>query len=209
VVDDWKAEKDRLINHLLRPGYKYLNLNPYAVLQVPLAAKDEEVKKAYRHLSRYVHPDKNPDDRPRAQEAFEAVNKAYKMLTEADVIEKCKQVVAIAKQRIDEQFQKEKGKSDAPIDKVKYDKDLMSETYKLFAEVEKRRIQLDERDAAERKRKREQEIDLETKRKTIKEKEETWEKGRDERVNSWRTFATSKGKKSVGELKPPKLKQTK
>lgn len=109
---------------------------------------------------------------------------------------------------------------------------MLTETYKLFAEVEKRRIQLDERDAAERKRKREQEIgnflyfshfyniivcailisvtfvELETKRKNIKEKEETWEKGRDERVNSWRTFATGKGKK-VGELKPPKLKQTK
>jgi DnaJ family protein C protein 8 len=186
-----------------------LNLNPYAVLQVPLNATDDEVKKSYRSLSRYVHPDKNIDDRERAQEAFEAVNKAYKMLTEPDVLEKCKQVVAIAKQRVDEQFQKEKGKSDAPIDKVKYDKELQTETYKLFAEVEKRRAQLEEREAQERKRKREQELDLENKRKTIKEKEETWEKGREDRVNSWRNFATNKGKKSVGELKPPKLKQTK
>jgi hypothetical protein len=87
---------------------------------------------------------------------------------------------------------------------------------------------LEERDASERKRKREQEIgisyllplslhsslyfviiDLEQKRKTIKEKEETWEKGREDRVSSWRSFATNKGKKAVGELKPPKLKQTK
>jgi hypothetical protein len=52
-------------------------------------------------------------------------------------------------------------------------------------------------------------IDLEQKRKTIKEKEETWEKGREDRVSSWRSFATNKGKKAVGELKPPKLKQTK
>lgn len=189
-----------------------MNLNPYAVLQVPLAAADDEIKKAYRHLSRYVHPDKNLDDRERAQEAFEAVNKAYKMLTEADILDKCKQVVAIAKQRIDEQFQKEtKGKTDAPIDKVKYDRELSTETYKLFAEVEKRRIQLDERDAQERKRKRENELDLEKKRKEIKEKEDTWEKGRDDRVNSWRNFAGGKGKtkKAVGELKPPKLKQMK
>lgn len=188
-----------------------MNLNPYAVLQVPLAAADDEIKKAYRHLSRYVHPDKNLDDRERAQEAFEAVNKAYKMLTEPDILDKCKQVVAIAKQRVDEQVQKEKGKSDAPIDKAKYDKDVLTETYKLFAEVEKRRIQLDERDAQERKRKRENELDLEKKRKEIKEKEDTWEKGRDDRVNSWRAFAGGKGKtkKAVGELKPPKLKQTK
>jgi DnaJ family protein C protein 8 len=186
-----------------------LNLNPYAVLQVPLAATDDEIKKAYRTLSRYVHPDKNLDDRQRAQEAFEAVNKAYKMLTEPDVLEKCKQVVAIAKGRVEEQFQKDKGKTDAPIDKVKFEKDLQTETYKLFAEVEKRRVQLEERDASERKRKREQEIDLEQKRKNIKEKEETWEKGREDRVNSWRSFATTKGKKAVGELKPPKLKQTK
>lgn len=158
-----------------------------------------------------MHPDKNIDDRERAQEAFEAVNKAYKMLTEPDIMDKCKQVVTIAKQRVDEIVQKESKKSDAPLDKAKYDKDVFTETYKLFAEVEKRRIQLEERDAAERKRKRESELDLEKRRKEVKEKEEKWESGRDDRVSSWRNFATGKGKtkKSVGELKPPKLKQTK
>jgi len=118
-------------------------------------------------------------------------------------------VVAVAKQRVNEKVQKESKLSDAPLDQAKFDKDVFAETYKLFAEVEKRRVQLEERDTQERKRKRENELDLEKRRKDIKEKEEKWETGREERVSSWRNFATGKKttKKATGELKPPKLKQ--
>lgn len=71
-------------------------------------------------------------------------------------------------------------------------------------------MQLEERDASEKKRKREQELEAEEKRKKEKEFEENWEKNRDSRVNSWRDFG-KKGKKgkTTGGVKPPKLKQTK
>jgi len=39
----------------------------------------EEVRKKYRRLSILVHPDKNPNDRERAQEAFDAVKKAFEV----------------------------------------------------------------------------------------------------------------------------------
>lgn len=82
----------------------------------------------------------------------------------------------------------------------------MSEMSKIFAEIEKKRVQLEERDSQEKKRQREQELERDTKRKKEKEFEENWEKNRDTRVDSWRVFA-QKGKKGV---KPPKLKtQTK
>ncbi len=40
----------------------------------------DEVRRRYRRLSILVHPDKNPEDRDRAQAAFDAVKKAYEVL---------------------------------------------------------------------------------------------------------------------------------
>ncbi|KAI5094854.1 dnaJ-like subfamily C member 8 [Silurus meridionalis] len=67
------------IDRLLRPGSTYFNLNPFEVLQIDPEATDEELKKRFRQLSILVHPDKNQDDADRAQLAFEAVDKAYKL----------------------------------------------------------------------------------------------------------------------------------
>jgi len=155
-------------------------------------------------MSRFVHPDKNIEDQARSQEAFEAVNKAYKMLTDEEGLEKCRTVVEEAKRRV-ETAQPDLRQSN----KDKYDGHLMLEMSKIFAEVEKRRVHLEERDATERKRKREQELETEDKRKKEKDFEEQWEKNRDTRVNSWRDFATGKGKAKKKETKPPKVKLTK
>eukprot|EP00003_Mantamonas_plastica_P031307 TRINITY_DN8098_c0_g1_i5.p2 TRINITY_DN8098_c0_g1~~TRINITY_DN8098_c0_g1_i5.p2 ORF type:complete len:211 (+),score=46.78 TRINITY_DN8098_c0_g1_i5:64-633(+) len=42
-----QMEKEAKIAHLLRPGAKYFNLNPFHVLQVPLDATDSQIKKSY------------------------------------------------------------------------------------------------------------------------------------------------------------------
>jgi len=68
------------IDRLLRPGSTYRNLNPYEVLQIDPELPLDEVKKKYRRLSILVHPDKNPDDRERAQAAFDALRKANSLL---------------------------------------------------------------------------------------------------------------------------------
>jgi DnaJ family protein C protein 8 len=75
------------IDRLLKPGSTYLNLNPYEVLQLSSEAKIEEIKKQYKRLSILVHPDKNQEEKERAQTAFEIVNKAWKIL-ENDVTRK-------------------------------------------------------------------------------------------------------------------------
>ena len=53
--------------------------DPYAVLGVPRGATDEEIKKAYRRLSRKYHPDANIDNpnRDQAEEKFKEVQQAY------------------------------------------------------------------------------------------------------------------------------------
>ena len=54
-------------------------LNPYEVLGVSPSASDEEIKKAYRALSRKYHPDANINNpnKEQAEEKFKEIQQAY------------------------------------------------------------------------------------------------------------------------------------
>lgn len=98
-------------------------------------------------------------------------------------------------------------------DSEKYKHAIYVMVMKLFADMERRRQQLEQRDMEERKRKREAEIDEEEKRKTDKEWQKNFEESRQNRVNSWHTFQAGtsskkakKQKKIPGGFIPPKLK---
>lgn len=54
-------------------------MNPYQVLGVTPGASDEEIKKAYRSLSRKYHPDANVNNpnKAQAEEKFKEVQQAY------------------------------------------------------------------------------------------------------------------------------------
>ena len=54
-------------------------MDPYQVLGVTRGASDEEIKKAYRNLSRKYHPDANVNNpnREQAEERFKEVQQAY------------------------------------------------------------------------------------------------------------------------------------
>ena len=59
-----------------------LNKNPYDVLGIPHNASDDEVKKAYRDLTRKYHPDANVNNplADLAEEKFKEVQEAYDMI---------------------------------------------------------------------------------------------------------------------------------
>ena len=56
--------------------------NPYEVLGVPQGASEEEIKKAYRNLSRKYHPDANINNphKDEAEEKFKEVQQAYQQI---------------------------------------------------------------------------------------------------------------------------------
>ena len=56
--------------------------NPYDVLGVRPGATDEEIKKAYRALSRKYHPDANINNpnREQAEERFKEIQQAYNQI---------------------------------------------------------------------------------------------------------------------------------
>jgi DnaJ family protein C protein 8 len=53
-------------------------------------------------MSILVHPDKNLDDKERAEKSFEAVKKSWKTLENEEGYKKCKEVVTEAKERVEE-----------------------------------------------------------------------------------------------------------
>ena len=56
--------------------------DPYAVLGPNRNATDEEIKKAYRSLSRKYHPDANVNnpDKEQAEEKFKEIQQAYQQI---------------------------------------------------------------------------------------------------------------------------------
>lgn len=90
---------DQQINRLLRAGSTYFNLNPFEVLQVEPDLTVDQIKKRYRSLSILVHPDKNQDNKDRAQQAFEAVNRAWKTLENEVTRKRCLDIYEEARDR--------------------------------------------------------------------------------------------------------------
>lgn len=199
------------INRMLRPGSTYANLNPFEVLLVDPETKIEDIRKQYKKLSILLHPDKNPDDRERAQLAFDVLNKAYKVLDDEMTRNRALEVVEEAKFKVNQSMEEKrkklkKDKKDYRIeedDPQVYKQAIKVMTMKLFAEYERKRRALEERAQEERKRKREEEIEQEETKTMEKEWNKNYEESRQERVNSWQSFSKNTKVKRK-DMRPPK-----
>ena len=54
----------------------------YATLQIPKAATDSDIKKAYRKLAMKYHPDKNTSNPDEAAKKFQEIGEAYDVLND-------------------------------------------------------------------------------------------------------------------------------
>lgn len=122
----------------------------------------EQIKKKYKTLSILVHPDKNIDQKERAKNAFDIVNRSWKILESEVSRKKCLEIYEEAKDRTDMMIATKRkknrrdGRPDEPIpedDPEKYEHTIYVTVMKLFADMERKRQQLDVRDMEERKRK--------------------------------------------------------
>lgn len=95
---------------------------------------------------------------------------------------------------------KKEGKGDEPIredDPESYKHAVYVMVMKLFADMERRRQQLDTRDMEERKRLREAEIEEEERRRADKEWQKNFEESRQNRVTSWHSFQSGGAKSTA------------
>uniref|UniRef100_A0A8I6A9U1 DnaJ homolog subfamily C member 8 n=1 Tax=Rattus norvegicus TaxID=10116 RepID=A0A8I6A9U1_RAT len=193
------------IERLTRPGSSYFNLNPFEVLQIDPEVTDEEIKKRFRQLSILVHPDKNQDDADRAQKAFEAVDKAYKLLLDQEQKKRALDVIQAGKEYVEhtvKERKKQLKKEGKPTNVEEDDPELVSYRGKPLSCVTG--------GLKRKKRQREEEIEAQEKAKREREWQKNFEESRDGRVDSWRNFqANTKGKKEKKNrtfLRPPKVK---
>jgi len=210
---------DKQIERLTKPGAKYLNLNPYEVLQISSKATEDEIKKRFRQLSILVHPDKNPDRKETAERAFEAVNEANRALKDPEQVKKAKLLLEEAAAMLDMKLKEKRREAKKSNPNAVIPEDDSPEAYfrlqraitaKLFADNDIRKQELVDRQQQEKKRERETELEVEDTSKRVKEMEKQWDEGRNNRVTDWRSFQKNNEKKKKKNkqkfFKPPALK---
>ncbi|KAH7700289.1 DnaJ domain-containing protein [Aphelenchoides avenae] len=216
--EDSSLTSAQQIDRLLRPGATYLNLNPFEVLQIDPDTDVETAKKKYKKLSLLIHPDKNPDDRDRAEQAFDILKKAIKTVEDPDELSRCREMYTEAKARLAIVLSEKKRKMrrEGKDDRISedspegYAKALWVTVTKVFADREKKRKMLEERANAEKQRLAEEIQKGVEKRKLEEEFKKNYEETRDERRGSWRDFMKKKEKKldpyRGANFKPPPTK---
>ncbi|KAE9351902.1 hypothetical protein PF008_g5723 [Phytophthora fragariae] len=179
---------DAQIERLLQPHFKWTNLNPFRVLMLDVDATEEDMKQHYRKISTMVHPDKCRN--PKAREAFEEVKKAYNLITQEDRRKTIIRTIENATEKVEkERSQKiKKGAKESELGDLKdaVEKAVM----RAFAEIENRRLNIEKREAAQRRREADQEEKEHAKVVNMFKRERSWAETdrREQRVGNWRSF---------------------
>ncbi|TFK46085.1 DnaJ-domain-containing protein [Heliocybe sulcata] len=178
---------------------KAFKLNPYDILDISEAATPEEIKRRYRQLSLFIHPDKTPH--ARAPEAFDILKKAENDLSEQKTREELDAVIKQARLLVLKANNLPSSTKDddlelkrlQPTFKVQH----RDKSKELLIEEEVRRrkaIKMNLANEGLEAKKKEEEV---SSKKRKAEDDKAWEDGREQRVGSWRNFSNTKKKKKT------------
>ncbi|GLB40319.1 putative dnaJ molecular chaperone homology domain [Lyophyllum shimeji] len=176
---------------------KAFKLNPYDILDIDESATQEEIKKRYRQLSLFIHPDKTPH--ARAPEAFDLLKKAESELSDKDKREDLDAVIKQARSLVLKAL-------NLPLSTADNDPQLkgLQPPFKVRLRLQSKELLIDEE---VRRRKaikmnlanegleaRKKDEEAATKKRKAQE-DKLWEDTREQRVDSWRTFTKETRKK--------------
>uniref|UniRef100_A0A7S3BVQ3 J domain-containing protein n=1 Tax=Prasinoderma singulare TaxID=676789 RepID=A0A7S3BVQ3_9VIRI len=208
-----EAEVERVLNAF--------SLNPFEFLGMRYDADEEAVRKHFRKLSLWVHPDKNRH--AQAREAFDALKAAVEWLKDGERRKDLDWKLGQAREATVKAFRKSYKKDEEVRAKWKamgaetrdaatalfegsdeFHECWRSEARNLMTEMEWHKRKLDKRLKEEETRVLEQEKDERESLKRHRDKHKAWNKGTDERVSSWRDFAGGSGVSKGGVSKKKK-----
>ncbi|KZP25219.1 DnaJ-domain-containing protein [Athelia psychrophila] len=182
---------------------KAFKLNPYDVLDISELSTPEEIKRRYRQLSLFIHPDKCAH--VKAPEAFDLLKKAESELSEAPKRADLDAVILEARVTLLREFVPPLPVSTLDSDSAltslgsKWKSMMRTKSKELLIEEEVRRrkaVKMNLANEGLEAKKKEDEVNG---RKRKAEEDKSWEANRDQRVDSWRSFAKG-GKKKKSKI---------
>ncbi|KAF5367557.1 hypothetical protein D9758_003643 [Tetrapyrgos nigripes] len=176
---------------------KSFKLNPYDVLDIDESATQEGVKKKYRQLSLFIHPDKAKHER--APEAFDLLKKAESDLSDKNKRDELDAVINEARLVLLKSLSlPTTTEDDDPALKTlkpSFKARLRAQAKEMLIEEEVRRrkaIKMNLANEGLEARKKDEEVAA---KKRKAEDDKVWEETREQRVDSWRSFASHAKKK--------------
>lgn len=176
---------------------KAFKFNPYDILDLDELATPEDIKRKYRQISLFIHPDKCPH--ARAPEAFDILKKAESDLSDKAKREEFDAVITQARNMVLKALSLPTSISDSDPRLVgiepPYKFRVRAQSKELLIEEEVRRrkaIKMNLANEGLEARKKDEEVAT---RKRKAEEDKNWEENRDQRVDSWRSFSNTNIKK--------------
>ncbi|KAF9525639.1 DnaJ-domain-containing protein [Crepidotus variabilis] len=175
-------------------GFKF---NPYDILDIKETATADEIKKKYRQISLFIHPDKCTH--ARAPEAFDILKKAESDLSDKAKREELDAVINEARKQvlISLKLPVSTPETDPQLEDLEPSFKVRLRTYskQLLVEEEVRRRTAIKNNLANEGLEAKKKEDEVSQRKRKAEDDKLWEENREQRVGSWRTFANTNKKK--------------
>lgn len=180
------------VERLTGPRSKWLNMNPFEVLQLPHTVSDDDVKARFKRLSALVHPDKHVGpNSEKASTAFQVVKAACDTLLDA-ARRTVLNATVVAAIKAGRKAWRDGGRTGSVDDCI------TNAVRRAFAEQHQRRIGYEHRIKAEAKREAEMEAAEVEAIEESRKAEAEWAKGSQSRMSSWVSFGATK-KPRMGE----------